>query len=513
MTDVGGGTPAAAGGPDVDVLVIGGGAAGLVTALQLAKLGHSVHVVEARERPGGFVSEHELAGIRLDSGAESFATRKGTVAALAAEVGLGDDVVAPNRAGAWVRWNGGTAPLPAAGILGIPGVPLADDVRRVIGWGGSLRAYLDRLMPLLRVRPEHDLGDIVRRRMGRRVLDRLVTPVVAGVHSADPSDVDVRTVAPGLTQAMTTQGSLSGAVMALREQAPAGSQVQGIVGGMHRLISALEEQLAFYGGTLETGTRVVSLQRSGEAGLDDRPDARPLWSVELARATAPSTPSATPPPTSAAPASPVPRRVTARALVVAAGFRPALTLLADAGVAALPAATAWPEPASVAIATLVVDDARLDAHPRGTGVLVAPGTTGVTAKALTHATAKWAWLAAQLPPHRHVLRLSYGRGGETLVEPELATVVADASTLLGVPLSVADVVDSDLVRWDDSLAFATVGHKARVAQLSEAVAAVPGLDVVGAWVSGTGLAATVEQAKTTASGIAAELRGHARLPR
>lgn len=519
MTGVGGGTEASAGSAaaaDVDVLVIGGGAAGLVTALQLAKLGHSVHVVEARERPGGFVSEHELAGIRLDSGAESFATRKGTVAALAAEVGLGGHVVAPNRAGAWVRWNGGTAPLPAAGILGIPGVPLADDVRRVIGWAGSLRAYLDRLMPLLRVRPEHDLGDIVRRRMGRRVLDRLVTPVVAGVHSADPSDVDVRTVAPGLTQAMTTQGSLSGAVMALREQAPAGSQVQGIVGGMHRLVSALEEQLAFYSGTLETGTRVVSLQRSGEAGLDEGPDARPLWSVELAPATAPSPPTSTAPTSTAppaTPASPEPRRVTARALVVAAGFRPALTLLADAGVAALPAATAWPEPASVAIATLVVDDARLDAHPRGTGVLVAPGTTGVTAKALTHATAKWAWLAARLPPHRHVLRLSYGRGGETLVEPELATVVADASTLLGVPLSVADVVDSDLVRWDDSLAFATVGHKARVAQLSEAVAAVRGLDVVGAWVSGTGLAATVEQAKATASGIAAELRGDPRLPR
>ncbi|MGD8193590.1 protoporphyrinogen/coproporphyrinogen oxidase [Herbiconiux sp. P18] len=496
---------------EVDVLVVGGGVAGLVAARQLARLGHSVLVVEERSGPGGFVAAHDVAGIRLDAGAESFATRKGTVAALAAELGLGDDVVVPAGAGAWVHWSGGTAPLPAAGVLGIPGVPLATDVRRVIGWPGSLRAYLDRLMPILRVRPEHDLGDIVRRRMGRRVLDRLVTPVVAGVHSSDPGDVDVRTVAPGLTQAMTTQGSLSGAVMALREQAPAGSQVQGIVGGMHRLVEALERDLAFYGGTLESGTRVLSLApvsnatNGTTAGPGDAiPDARVGWSVTLAPADR----------TVAA------RTVSAHAVVVAAGFRPALQLLAEAGVGdvtgapELPGAGVWPEPASVALATVVIDDPRLDAAPRGTGVLVAPGTPGVTAKALTHSTAKWAWLAAGLPAHRHVLRLSYGRRGD---EPgvadrvDLDTVIADASTLLGVRLDPSRVVGSDVVTWNDSLAFATVGHKARVTQTLEAVAAVPALDVVGAWVSGTGLAATVELARGTASALAAELRGAPRL--
>jgi oxygen-dependent protoporphyrinogen oxidase len=56
-----------------------------------------------------------------------------------------------------------------------------------------------------------------------------------------------------------------------------------------------------------------------------------------------------------------------------------------------------------------------------------------------------------------------------------------------------------------------VGHKTRVRQTLAAVEQVPGLDVVGAWVSGTGLAATVEHARTTASGLAAELRGAPRL--
>jgi len=500
---------------DFDVVVIGGGVAGLVAARQLAHLGNTVLVVEARASVGGFVASGEVAGVRVDTGAESFATRKGTVAALAREVGLGDDIVAPNAAGAWVMWNGGCAPLPASGLLGIPGVPLADDVRRIIGWKGALRAYGDRLMPLLRVRKETDLGDIVRRRMGARVLERLVTPVVAGVHSADPSVVDVHTVAPGLTQAMTTQGSLSGAVMALREQAPAGSTVQGIAGGMHRLVEALEADGRYYDVQFRTSTRVTVLAtRTDAAG----------WTIEMTSEPDAGDPAATP--------DDAPQTVTARAVVVATDFRPALALLDEAGVVADPGegvesdggavndahGDAWPEPSSVVIATLVLDEPRLDAHPRGTGVLVAPGTPGVRAKALTHSSAKWAWLADSLPAHRHVVRLSYGRRDEhpdaasAPFVPDQETVLRDASALLGVPLAAADVVGFAVTPWTDSLAFATVGHRARVRRMLAAVERVPGLDTVGAWVSGTGLAATVEHARSIASGLAAELRGDRRLP-
>ncbi len=515
------GTPTPGAGPDAhtehpqtttDVVVVGGGVAGLVAARQLARLGHSVVLLDERAELGGFVGTHEVAGVELDSGAESFATRKGTVAALVTELGLGDDIVVPDRRGAWVAWEGGAAPLPAAGVLGIPGVPLADDVRRVIGWRGSLRAYLDRLMPLLRVRTETDLGDIVRRRMGRLVLERLVTPVVAGVHSADPSVVDVHTVAPGLTQAMTVQGSLSGAVMALREQAPAGSQVQGIVGGMYRLIEALEADCGFFGVEIRRGARVAAVERNDDP--THRWRVRPEGGVEGGDG----------------------GELLARAVVVATGFRPGLGLLDQAGAgkaslgatAALPGVGDWPAPASVTLATLVVDEPRLDEAPRGTGVLVAQGTPGVGAKALTHSTAKWRWLADALPAHRHVLRLSYGRRGaatdagagrvaegraDTAPDsaPEQSAALADASALLGVELDPASVRGFSVVRWDDSLAFATVGHKARVRQTLAAVKEVPGLDVVGAWVSGTGLAATVEHAKETASALAAELRGDRRL--
>ncbi len=49
----------------------------------------------------------------------------------------------------------------------------------------------------------------------------------------------------------------------------------------------------------------------------------------------------------------------------------------------------------------------------------------------------------------------------------------------------------DVVRYAGALPFATTGHAARVAAIRERADATPGLEVVGAWLSGTGLAAVV----------------------
>jgi oxygen-dependent protoporphyrinogen oxidase len=167
-----------------------------------------------------------------------------------------------------------------------------------------------------------------------------------------------------------------------------------------------------------------------------------------------------------------------------------------------------PDPGpDVSLVTLVVDLPALDAAPRGTGVLVAPQSPGVQAKALTHGTAKWAWLAERTGPGRHVLRLSYGRaegpgaapksrkGGAAAVprsdEELFRAALADASALLSVPVTAGDVVGWDVVRWAGALPFASLGHKQRVAAVRSACAADGTLAVVGGWLSGNGLAAIV----------------------
>jgi oxygen-dependent protoporphyrinogen oxidase len=154
----------------------------------------------------------------------------------------------------------------------------------------------------------------------------------------------------------------------------------------------------------------------------------------------------------------------------------------------------------------VLDAPELDAAPRGTGVLVAGGTPGVTAKALTHSSAKWGWLA-DAAAGRHVVRLSYGRAGSAgpLVglDDEAVTdlAVRDASALLGVPFDRSRVRAVGRSAWRDALSQAAVGQRDRVRALEEAIDANAGLAITGSWVAGTGLASVVPHATEAASRI------------
>lgn len=453
-------------------IVAGGGISGLLAARELESAGLTVTVLEANDAWGGCVGSHVVAGLTLDSGAESFATRSAAVAELATELGLGSNIVAPDPSGAWVQLPDGPRELPKTGVLGIPASPWDPEVRRSLGFAGSIRASLDAWLPASVGTSQKvaSVSSLVRARMGKRVLQRLVEPVVGGVHSADPGLLDVDVVAPGLREGVRRHGSLAAAVAAQRRavregnQSKAGSAVAGLRDGMHTLVAALVADLAARGVELLLDAPAEAAARTSTG-----------WRVNAAG-----------------------RVHDADLLIVALDGSSAVTLLE----AELPAlADLRPEGGpDVRLVTLAVDVPELDSKPRGTGVLVAPQTPGIRAKALTHATAKWDWLAAKAGPGTHILRLSYGRSGDSgegadagLINNEqlFQAALDDASSLLGVGIKEADVVDWDVVRWSGALPFAAVGHKQRVEDVRAICAGAGSLAVVGGWLSGNGLAAIV----------------------
>ena len=477
------------------VLVVGGGVAGLQMSRMLASAGVRVTLAEASDRLGGKVRRHDVGGIALDAGAESFATRRGTIAALAAELGLGGLLVTPSGAGAWLQPRTGPAlPLPAAGLLGIPSIPLARDVIRIVGLAGALRAQLDSLMSGFVGSRERSLGALVRKRMGTAVLDRLVTPVASAIHSRHPDELDVDVVAPRVRKAVLSEGSLAKAVLTVRSAAPAGSAVQGLSGGLFQIAEALERDIA---GRVEVrlGTRVVAIVAPDVGQHPAAPD------VEQA--------TAEPDQGQATVALDAGQHLVTfgdgsqhpfDAVVLATAIE-----LGSAGQQVV-AKHSSDAQTTITLATLVLDAPALDAAPRGSGVIVAAGAPGIRAKALTHATAKWAWLR-DLAPGKHVVRLSYETAPHS--DAELREQArSDAAALLGVALAPSQVLAFDRTTWPGASSGDSPLRHGMGPTAAPDVSTPFGIVHIGERVSGTGLQAivthTTEQAEMLIHDLAAQ---------
>lgn len=483
------------------IAVVGGGIAGLLAAWDLARAGCSVEIFEAGDRLGGAIGAHTLSGVAYDAGAEAFATRSPVVPRLLTELGLQDLVVAPQHAIAWLQLTDVAAPLPATGILGIPADPLASDVVAILGEAAAARAAEDLNAPVEGWAEEHasrggriTLGEVVRDRMGQDVLDRLVTPIVSGVHSAEPDDLDMNNTAPGLFEAMLREGSLARAVAQVRSKAPAGSAVNSLHGGLNRLVAALHEELLRLGAAIRLNSPVNDLA-SLNLSEGDRPD-----HIILA--------------------------LDAPAAVQLASGMVDLSGLDLTGLGAVHSQQETqhepeaPAP-GVALVSMVLNAPELDSHPRGTGVLVSPHVTEIGAKAMTHISSKWEWADAAVTqahgPGHHVVRLSYGRvgqssqrslGADSTDEELLQAAAQDVGALFGLPVEPAQILETSVIRWRKALPQTSAGHaeriaalRARLAEQPAAGASAPVLHMTGAWFAGTGLARVVPDARATAAAI------------
>ncbi|MCM3696985.1 protoporphyrinogen/coproporphyrinogen oxidase [Microbacterium oleivorans] len=444
------------------VAVVGGGVAGLVAALECAKLGIRVTLFEAADRLGGIVASAELDGRRIDVAADGFRVAPGALSELIDELGLTDAVVTAREAETWVAGGHGVAPLPDASILGIPANPFDARVRRIIGWSGAWRAYIDRLRPPLTIGAQRNLAALVESRMGSRVLERMVAPLTFGIHGVPPEQVDVDRAARGLNAALTRTGSLSGAVAQQLPDGDAGPSRATLYGGMSVFIDALGQRLSELEVDIRTETEVTGVERTA-AG----------WSLTTAAEDG----------------------LDVDAVIVATPERPARRLL----VPHLPGLEGGMlSPDDVDVVTLVLDAPALDARPRGHAVYAVPGTA--PAIAVVHATATW----PRTEGDPHVVRVTTAasdlRDGDAI-----AVSTGAAAQLLGVDLGT--VRGTHRARWPRSLPSSALSPERD--ELRRAARRDDRLGVVGAWIDGTGITRVVADAKDEAERIRSALLWHA----
>ncbi|HIY66613.1 MAG TPA: FAD-dependent oxidoreductase [Candidatus Agrococcus pullicola] len=251
----------------LDVAVLGGSLAGLVAARDLARRGYRVLVIEESDAIGGSAAGLALGDFSVSARAEGFVDETGALRELGSELGLG--TTTPMSATTAIRLPGRTVPMPENTVFGIPGAPLAKDVVDVLGWSGALRAYGDRLRPVLKIGRYDELGSLVRGRMGRQVVDRMLEPVTRAVFGTHVDSLRVADALPELNGAITRSGSLSGAISMLRADLDADDiyTTRDFDGGLHAFVNALVTDAEDYHAIVRLGESVDLAARDDEGWL------------------------------------------------------------------------------------------------------------------------------------------------------------------------------------------------------------------------------------------------------
>ena len=502
------------------VVVIGGGISGLAAAWELSggrdgvdvdpdgSSGSGAHVIvlESTSRLGGALDSAKFGSRIVDTGPDGFLGRRPEALELCHEIGLDDALVpiAGRGAGVWAR--GRVRPLPAGLALGIPTRFWPAARSGILGLRGQLGLARDALLPRPDVRGpigDRSIGPLVARKLGRRVSDRLVDPLIGGIHAGSVDDMSAAAVYPPLLTAAQRRGSL---MRALRAQvpAPAPAPAEGdgdgapdgdsapplfwaLNGGMASMVDQLRAALTARGVEIACGLTVERLERRDRA---EGGGAR--WNVV---ANAPEV----------------------------AGHRYQRVIATDAVVLAVPApvASALLAPhddeaadllghisyASVTLVTFRVPDEALATPLVGTGFLVPrrslppPGSDAWAVTAVTYLSEKWPHLATE---GEVLLRASLGRYGDNRAEEwNDQEVVGRAWAELGVLMGVGgEPLEARVSRWPGAFPQYRVHHLMRTAGIEAAVARIGGIAVAGSAYRGVGIPACIASGRAAAQAIA-----------
>lgn len=442
------------------VVVVGGGIAGLAAAWELVGGPDPAEVTVVEPgRLGGNIRTEPFCGHPVDSGADAFLARVPDAIRLAREIGIGDELIAPAAAKAMLWIGGRLRPLPAGLVLGAP-ARLGPVLRSgILSPMGVARAGLDLILPASPRTGDVAVATLVGRRFGRQVAQRLVDPLIGGIHAGQTDNLSSEATAPALADAARHHRSL---MIGLRRlpPPPEGPLFLAPRLGMGRLVSRLVEAL------VDKGVRFEAIDAVAVRGENDRRVAiDPLGVFDAAVL-----------------ATPV--AVTARLLQhSAADAASGLRAIASASVALV--AFAYPEAAVAA--------------PASTSGWLVARSEGRLMTACSFGSAKWPHWSE---PGTMVLRVSAGRAGDDrafrLADDDL---VDQLQTEVGLALgTTAAPVAWRVNRWNEAFPQYAVGHLERIARIELALGRrLPSVALAGAGLRGSGIPSCIASGRRAAS--------------
>lgn len=459
------------------VVIVGAGITGLSLAYQLEKRGLTdITVLEASDRVGGNLCTRRHGEFLLDLGPDAWVAQKPQTAALARELGLGEQLIAPLPGASQVHLvaRGALTPLPAGMVLGVP-TEWSPFLRSpLFSARAKVRVLLEPYVPrVLSSDPEQDMavGAFAARRLGHELTDKLVAPLLGGIFAGSAWDLSLRTAFPQMIQGEAEHGSLVRAFRARRRAQGATSPFLSLRDGMCSLTDALVAKLTTTSLRTSTPVRRVAPSTNG-------------YTVEHEGAA-----------------------IEARHVVFAGPAHVPTSVLVLPSLLPRLEALQFGSAATVLLGFRAADVVL----PSGSGFLVPPtersarfggsAREGLRLLAGTFVSSKW---PGRVPRDHVLIRVFFGGPDPDALELDDATLIARALTDLRALLSITgEPVLRDVCRLRGGSPRPSPGHLERVKALRTALASHPGLHMIGNGYDGSGISDCIRQAEVAAETITA----------
>jgi protoporphyrinogen/coproporphyrinogen III oxidase len=390
---------------------------------------------------------------------------------LCVELGLASELTSPASSRAYLYSYGALRRIPADNVLGVPldldalaasGIVSAAAVSRA---REDLARTSDPVTDHLReVGEDESIGDLIRRRLGDEINDRVVDPLIGGIYAGSTDQLSLESTAPIFADAAGLDGSLIRALDRSRPT-PRGTNTPVFYGhprGTGYITDELQRRL---GSRVQLSTAARSLERDG-AG----------YRVHTARSVLP-----------------------ADAIVLATPTYDTANLLATIAPRAAKLC-AHIDYSSVVLITFSIATQTFE-HPLDASGFLVPKCEDRFITACSWTSSKWAHLASD---HHSILRASAGH-----IDNQHPVVLEDAELVSSVLTDLHEMMgkfgapeEIRISRWPRSFPQYRPGHRGHIAAIENALAdAAPGIVVAGAAYGGIGIPATIHQARECAERV------------
>jgi oxygen-dependent protoporphyrinogen oxidase len=246
---------------DVDVVIVGAGISGLVSAFGLKERGAKVELLEAAPRGGGVIGTRHRNGALVEHGPNSTLDTSPLINELLDRLGIRGERIA-TAADAAKRFV-----VREGKLVALPTTPGAFFTTPAFSLGAKLRLLREPFIDAAPAGTEESIAAFVRRRLGAEFLDYGIDPFVSGVYAGDPERISVSAAFPRLHALEQKYGSLiKGQILGMRERGKSAEKTKSTAGsfsfrrGMQTLTDALTNAV----GHIETGVHVRRIERGAD---------------------------------------------------------------------------------------------------------------------------------------------------------------------------------------------------------------------------------------------------------